>query len=100
MTQPIEVDLPHSLGKEAAKRKIDGGFGKIAGYIPGGSVTEHQWSGDTLNFTVEGMGQRVAVKLDVAESNVHATFVLPAFLALFSEQIRARLQKDGPKLLE
>lgn len=100
MTQPIEVDLPHSLGKEAAKRKIEGGFGKLASFVPGGHVTEHHWTGDTLDFVVEAMTQRVAVKLDVAESNVHATFELPAFLSLFSEQIRARLQKDGPKLLE
>lgn len=100
MSQPIEVDLPHQLGKDAAKRKIEGGFGKIADFVPGGHVTEHRWAGDTLNFVVEGMGQRVAVQLDVADSNVHAKFELPAFLSLFSEQIRARLQKDGPKLLE
>ena len=100
MTQPIEVDLPHQLGKDAAKRKIDGGFGKVADFVPGGHVTQHRWAGDTLHFVVEGMGQRVSVALDVAETNVHATFELPAFLSLFSEQIRARLQKEGPKLLE
>lgn len=100
MTQPIEVDLPHKLGKAAAKQRIEGGFGKIAGYVPGGSVTAHRWEGDTLFFTVEGMGQRVGVKLDVGETNVHALFELPAFLSLFAEQIRAKLVKDGPKLLE
>lgn len=100
MTKPIEVDLPHKLGKAAAKQRIEGGFGKIAGFVPGGSVTAHHWEGDTLFFTVEGMGQRVGVKLDVAEANVHAVFELPALLAMFAEQIRAKLAKDGPKLLE
>jgi hypothetical protein len=100
MTQPIEIDLPHQLGVAAARTRIEGGFGKIAGFIPGGSVTEHRWDGDTLHFTVEGMGQRVGVTLDVAERNVHATFVLPMFLSMFADQIRAKLQKDGPKLLE
>ena len=56
--------------------------------------------GDTLHFTVEGMGQRVAVRLEVADRNVHAVFQLPAFLAMFAEPLRAKLQKDGPKLLE
>ena len=100
MTAPIEVDLPHQLGIEQAKQRIQGGFGKLADFIPGGSVTEHRWDGDTLHFTVEGMGQRVAAKLDVAERNVHATFELPAFMALFADKIRAKLQKDGPALLE
>ncbi|MGJ3628069.1 hypothetical protein AB5I41_15815 [Sphingomonas sp. MMS24-JH45] len=56
MSQPIEVDLPHKkLGRDAARTRIEGGFGKLAGYIPGGSVTEHRWTGDRLDFTVEGM---------------------------------------------
>ena len=100
MTHPIEVDLPHSLGRAGARARIEGGFGKLADYVPGGHVTEHRWDGDSLHFVVEGMGQRVAVRLDVAEANVHARFELPAFLGMFAEQIRAKLQKDGPKLLE
>lgn len=100
MTTPIEVDLPHALGREGAKQRIAGGFGRIADFVPGGSVTEHRWAGDTLFFTVAGMGQQVAVRLDVQDSKVHAVFELPAFLAMFGEQIRAKLQKDGPKLLE
>lgn len=100
MSQPIEVDLPHQLGTAAARQRIEGGFGKFANYVPGGHVTEHRWDGDTLHFTVEGMGQRVAVRLEVADRNVHAVFQLPAFLAMFAGPLRAKLQKDGPKLLE
>lgn len=100
MTAPIEVDIPHKLGTGPAKERIGSSFGKLADFIPGGSVTEHRWQGDTLHFTVEGLGQRVAARLDVAASNVHATFELPAFLAMFSDKIRAKLQKEAPKLLE
>lgn len=100
MTAPIEVDIPHKLGTEPAKQRIGSSFGKLADFVPGGAVTEHRWSGDSLHFTVEGLGQRVAVRLDVAERNVHATFELPAFLGMFSEQIREKLRKEAPKLLE
>jgi hypothetical protein len=100
MSQPIEVDLPHQLGVAAARQRIEGGFGKLAEYVPGGHVAEHRWDGDTLHFTVEGMGQRIAVKLEVADRNVHAVFDLPGFLAMFAEPLRQKLQKDGPKLLE
>lgn len=100
MTAPIEVDIPHSLGVAQAKERIGGSFGKLADFVPGGAVSEHRWDGDTLHFTVEGMGQRVAARLEVAAANVHATFELPAFLAMFSEKIRGKLQKEAPKLLE
>src|SRR3546814_5289705 len=46
------------------------------------------------------MGQRIASRLDVQDANVHAEFDLPAFLAMFGNQLRAMLQKEGPKLLE
>ena len=100
MTAPIEIDIPHKLGTEGAKARIGGGFGKLADFIPGGSVTEHRWAGDTLHFTVEGMGQRVAVQLDVQPANVHARFDLPAFLAMFGDRIRDKLAREAPKLLE
>lgn len=100
MSAPIEIDLPHKLGRNAARARIEGGFGKLAGFIPGGTVSEHHWEGDTLSFTVEAMGQRVGSRLTVFEDKVHAVFDLPPFLALFADKIRAKLAKDGPKLLE
>lgn len=100
MTQPIEVDIPHKLGRAAARERIASSFGRLAEFVPGGAVTQHHWEGDRLDFTVEGMGQRVGVKLDVGDANVHATFELPQFLSLFAEQIRSKLQREAPKLLE
>jgi hypothetical protein len=49
---------------------------------------------------VQAMGQRVASKLDVRDDHVHAEIDLPPFLALFADKIRAKLAKEGPKLLE
>jgi len=100
MTAPIEVDLPHKLGRAAARVRIEAGSSKIASFVPGGTVSEHRWDGDTLSFTVEAMGQRVASRLTVLDDKVHAVFELPPFLALFADKIRAKLQKDAPKLLE
>ena len=97
---PIEIDIPHKLGRAEAKHRISTSFGKLADFIPGGAVTEHRWTGDTLDFVVEAMGQRVSARLDVQEAKVHAMFEIPAFLALFSDRIREKLAKEGPKLLE
>lgn len=100
MSAPVEVDLPHKLGRAEARRRIERGFGKLSGWIPGGQVTRHAWEGDTLHFTVEAMGQRVNAHLDVRDSLVHARLELPAMLGMFAGQIQAALKANGPKLLE
>jgi hypothetical protein len=100
MTQPISMDIPHKHGRDLVRARLDKGVDKIAAVVPGGTVKDHRWEGDTLYFTIEGMGQRVASKLDVFEDRVHATIDLPPFLALFAEKVRAKLAKEAPKLLQ
>lgn len=100
MSQPIELDVPHKLGKAAARARVEQGFKGLADMIPGGRVTENRWSGDTLSFTVEGMGQRIAARLEVFETKVHAAVDLPPLLAMFAGPLRDKLAKEAPKLLE
>lgn len=100
MPDPITVDIPHKLGREAARARIAGGVGKIAGMFPGGGHVEERWEGDTLHFTVSAMGQRVASRLEVHENRVHAVVDLPPMLALFASKIREKLASEAPKLLK
>ena len=100
MSEPITVEIPHKLGREAARTRVAGGIGKLAGLFPGGAAVDHHWAGDTMHFTVAAMGQRVASRLTVGADRVRAEIDLPPFLALFADRIRAKLQKEAPKLLE
>ena len=100
MSEPIEMDIPHKLGKAGVHDRLDKGIGKIATMIPGGAMVDHHWEGDTMLFTVQAMGQTIASRLETSESNVHAVIDLPPMMALFANQIKAMLQKDAPKLLE
>ena len=100
MTEPVELDIAHTLGREAARARIAGGVGRLESYIPGGTVTEHRWDGDTLRFTVAAMGQRVATTIDVRDDHVHLKAELPPFLAMFAGKIRDVLGREGPKLLK
>ena len=100
MTEPVELDIAHKLGRDGAKARIAGGIGKLESYIPGGTVTEHKWEGDRLTFTVAAMGQRVATTIDVLDTHVHLKAELPPFLALFANKIRDVLGREGPKLLK
>ena len=101
MTQPLVVNLPHKLGTEEAKRRIAGGIDKLTSHIPGGGAeVESSWTGNRLNLIVKAMGQEVNSHIDIEESNVRLEVMLPAFLAMFANQIGGFLKKSGGELLE
>jgi putative polyhydroxyalkanoate system protein len=100
MTQPIDVDLPHNLGKVEARRRIASNIHKLQEHIPGGAQVQSGWSGDQLNLDVAAMGQAITATIDVMESKVHLRVLLPGMLGMFGGVIQAALQKKGGALLE
>ena len=99
MERPIDVDLPHKLGKDEARRRLAGNIDKLERHIPGGARVENHWQGDTLNLTVHAMGQAVQARIDVEEAKVHCRVTLPGMLALFAAPIEAMLKSKGSGLL-
>ena len=100
MTQPIDVDLPHNLGKDEARRRIANNIHKLEQHIPGGAQVKSGWAGDQLNLDIAAMGQRVTATIDVMESRVHLKVLLPGMLGMFSGLIQGALQSKGHVLLE
>ena len=100
MSQPVEVDLPHKLGKDEARRRIADNVHKLKEHIPGGAQVQSGWAGDQLNLDVLAMGQQVTATIDVEDSKVHLTVLLPGMLGMFAGPIQAMLQKKGDLLLE
>ena len=100
MTQPIDVDLPHNLGKDEARRRIANNIHKLQEHIPGGAHVQSGWSGDQLNLDVAAMGQAVAATIDVHDKSVHLKVLLPGMLGMFAGVIQGALQKKGSVLLE
>src|SRR3569833_3086125 len=100
MNQPIEVDLPHKLGKAEARRRIANNVHKLQEHIPGGAQVQSGWAGDQLNLDVAAMGQQVAATIDVMEDKVHLKVLLPGMLGMFAGMIQAGLQKNAGVLLE
>ena len=100
MSQPIEVDLPHQLGKDEARRRIANNVHKLQEHIPGGAQVQSGWVGDQLNLDVAAMGQSVTAAIDVLENKVHLKVLLPPMLGMFAGMIQAALQKKGSVLLE
>jgi putative polyhydroxyalkanoate system protein len=100
MSQPIEVDLPHNLGKDEARRRIANNIHKLQEHIPGGAHVESGWAGDQLNLKVRALGDSVQAAIDVEETKVRVKVLLPGMLGMFSSVIQAALQRKGSVLLE
>ncbi|MGE5722274.1 MAG: polyhydroxyalkanoic acid system family protein [Sphingomonadales bacterium] len=101
MNQPLVVTLAHTLGKEEARRRIAGGMGRLAGYIPGGTANVHtNWEGDRLKLLIQAMGGEVHSHIDVDEDLVRVEVLLPALLGMFHQQIANLLSRKGAELLE
>jgi hypothetical protein len=100
MQQPIDVDIPHKLGREEAHRRIATNIHKLRDHIPGGAArVETNWTGERLNLLVHAMGQAVEAQIDVEESKVHCRIQLPGMLALFAGPIEQLLKLKGSDLL-
>ena len=100
MSQPIEVDLPHNLGKDEARRRIANNIHKLQDHIPGGANVQSGWAGDQLNLKVQALGDSIQAAIDVEETKVHVKVLLPGLLGMFAGPIQATLQKKGNVLLE
>lgn len=100
MQQPIDVDLPHKLGREEARRRIAGNFHKLRDHIPGGaSHIDQRWTGDRLDLTIHAMGQAVEAIVDVEETRVRCRIQLPGMLALLAGPLESMLKLKGSDLL-
>jgi len=101
MQKPIQVDLPHKLGREEARRRIANNIHKLREHIPGGSAqVDSAWQGDELDLAINALGQAVEAKIGVEETRVRVRVMLPGMLAMFAGPIEAMLQKKGNVLLE
>src|SRR6476659_10300428 len=100
MAHPIEVDLPHQLGKDEARRRIANNVHKLQEHIPGGAQVQSGWSGDQLNLDVAAMGESVTATIDVMDTKVHLKVLLPGMLGMVYGMVETALPKKGSVLLE
>lgn len=103
MSRPVTVNIPHALGKDEARRRIESGFGNLQQHLTGGIgglvAFQQRWQGDQLQFEGGGLGQKITGRIDVLPESVQIQLDLPAMLALIADRIAGTLKKEGQKLL-
>ncbi len=102
MHKPFVIDMPHRLGREEAKRRLDAGLGRISDHIPGGGQAKvtARWEADRMHLHVAAMGQSVGGHLDVRDDHVHVELMLPPLLAMMAGPIEKFLRAKGQQMLE
>ena len=100
MSNPLTVDLPHKLGAEEARRRIERNVGRLGDHIPGGAQVSSRWSGDRLALDIDAMGQQVAAEIDIQETIVRLKVDLPPALAFFGGMIEPLIRRQGTAMLE
>src|ERR1044072_6806455 len=97
MSGPITVDLPHRLGAGEAKRRIGANIGSLAGHLPAGAQVRSAWQGDRLDLGIGAMGQQVEAALDIQDSLVRGTVMLPPAPPFFGtgEKGERRRRRSG-----
>lgn len=96
----MRIAIPHSIGKDEARRRIRERSGEIANFVPGFASVSTAWQGeDRMNLTVGAMGQEMTGAIEVGENEVAFTVELPAALSFVEPMIRGQIEAKGRKLL-
>jgi hypothetical protein len=99
MSAPLVVSIPHRLGREEARRRLQAGLTRAAASLPVLKVDEEKWDGDHMNFRVRALGQAAAGHVDVEDDHIRVEVTLPWLLQRFAEVAQKAIKSRGNLLL-
>lgn len=97
----MQVAIPHSLGREEARRRLHGSSNQLADAIPGGmaQVSTEWLTEDSLSLSINAMGQALTGRIDIDENEVVFAMELPLALGFIAPIVESTIQQAGQKLL-
>jgi hypothetical protein len=100
MPQAFIVIVPHQLGRQAARDRLERGLNRIRSEVEAhATAVESDWVDDRLTFSVRAMGQTFGGRMDVLDDAVRVEVDLPWLAALLAEPIATRIRQAGMRLL-
>jgi hypothetical protein len=101
MNQPLTVSIPHKLGRQEAKRRLDSGISRVRPELAGlVSTLDYNWDGDDLNFRAVAMWQTITGRIEVLEDAVRIEIDLPWMMRLLGDTILKQVRGRGLAMLE
>jgi Putative polyhydroxyalkanoic acid system protein (PHA_gran_rgn) len=99
MSAPLIVSIPHHLGRDEAKRRLNAGLTRAAAGIRMLQIDEERWDGDRMFFHVRALGQAASGHVDVAEDHARLEVTLPWLLQRFAKVAQVAIRNRGNLLL-
>jgi hypothetical protein len=97
----MDISIPHSLGRDEAKRRIEAGLPKLAAHIPGGGNLASQWTGDyALDLTITALGSRIPVTLSIEEDRLTGSLEVPMLMKMMQGQVAEFVKVSATKMLD
>ena len=104
MARSITINIPHSLGKDEARKRIASGFGRLQDQMTGGLAgmiaVQNRWEGNRLHFAGTALTQSITGRIDIEDKFVQMQLDVPQILTALANLIERKLQKVGQQLLE
>jgi len=97
----MEVAIPHSLGREEARRRLRENGHKMGDGIPGGMAqVQTRWtSEDRMEMAIAAMGQSLAGHIEVGDAQVVLSVDLPPALSFIEPLVAGAIRQQGQALL-
>jgi hypothetical protein len=97
----MRIALPHSLGREEARRRLRARSDEIPGMFPAGMAdVVVGWPGeDRMTLDITAMGKSLTGAVEVSDTAVTVEVELPAALSFVEPMIRGAIEAKGRKLL-
>jgi putative polyhydroxyalkanoate system protein len=87
----LSMEIPHTLGREEATRRIKEQSAKVRGQV---SDLEEQWQDHTLAFRFKALGFGVSGNLAVEDALVKINVQLPLAAAMIKGTIEQQLRQE------
>ena len=101
MAKPIVVTLPHELGAQEARRRLEDGLGRLEREFSSVlSSTNVAWKANHAELAVGAMGQHVRAGIDVFDDVVRVEVQLPWILSRLQNRVAEFLEQQGHKALQ
>ena len=97
----MQVPIPHNLGRDEARRRLQANGHKMADSFPAGlAQVATSWpSEDRMALSIQAMGQAVVGHIDVEDAQVVLNVDLPPALGFIEPLVAGAIKQSGQKML-
>jgi hypothetical protein len=97
----MRVAIPHSLGRDEARRRLKSRSHEISGLVPGGigEIAAHWPSEDRMTVEFGAMGKSAQGSIEIGDDTVVFSIDLPGGLSFVEPMIRSAVEAKVQKLL-